>query len=206
VSFQVPGQWVRSQYTNTARNEFVTPPGMRPPAGPQSLTESQRRANTGDEKSSRSDAAFERDGTWRPVFQPPNGANRGSVPAVINPFSGLATPEFAAATRTNKLLPQKLESRFLMDASSKESPVIGRALQLKRKGGSFSMIHVLTKVVHSLFGRITVRILWTRKPTSKSVAGAGVHSINSPLSAFYPIPSPMSALGRRVAGWLIHSV
>jgi hypothetical protein len=52
------------------------------------------------------------------------------------------------------------------------------------------MIHVLIKVVHVLFGRITVRILWTRKRLKKVRGGAGVHRTSSPLSALYPIPLP----------------
>ena len=47
------------------------------------------------------------------------------------------------------------------------------------------MIHVLVKVVHVLFGRITVRILWTRK-------GGLVSRTSSPLPALYS-DSPRAA-------------
>ena len=44
------------------------------------------------------------------------------------------------------------------------------------------MIHVLIKVVHVLFGRITVRFLGPVRATGKSVAGTGV-AHQFPLSA-----------------------
>ncbi|MEI9975890.1 MAG: hypothetical protein WDO73_29820 [Ignavibacteriota bacterium] len=70
--------------------------------------------------------------------------------------------DFAGAAATIQFLPWKLEKRVPYECFIQESPATDRALQSKRKGGSI-YDQVLVKVVHVLFGRITVQIFWTRK-------------------------------------------
>jgi hypothetical protein len=71
--------------------------------------------------------------------------------------------DFGAANTTNKLLPWKLEKWVPYGCFIQESPV--RAGLSNRSGKEDqSMIQLLIKAVHPLFGRITVRFLWKRKP------------------------------------------